>query len=144
MQHGTPESAKEITIGLSALLAFLSIFAAPGIGYGVWTWSNTHRLNDRVERLEADFAALHLSFEAELKSLNATITVIAAEASANSIHRAEHEKSAGRWIDQIINNTRDIGDLQNTPKARSDPFTGTEGDALRDRIERLEQRRGGS
>jgi hypothetical protein len=112
MQRGTQESAKEITIGLSALLAFLSIFAAPGIGYGVWTWSNTHRLNDRVERLEADFAALHLRFEANLASIDATLTVVAEEAHANSIHREAHEESSGRWIDQIVDNSKEIRELR--------------------------------
>jgi hypothetical protein len=121
MQHDPQESAKEITIGLSALLAFLSIIAAPGIGYGVWTWSNTHRLNDRVERLEADFAALHLSYEAELKSLNATLAVVAEEAHANSIHREAHEESAGRWIDQIIDNSKEIRELQRTKAPGSRP-----------------------
>jgi hypothetical protein len=121
MEHGPKESAKEITIGLSALFAFLSVFAAPGIGYGVWTWSNTHRLNDRVERLEEDLATLYHSTEANFSSIDATLVVVAAEANANSIHRDAHEESAERWIDQIIDNSKQIRELQRAGATSSRP-----------------------
>ena len=97
-------------------------------GNGIIAWSDLRNLRDSVARIESDVGIV-----------DSTLAAIAAQAHANSIHRTEHEKSAERWINQIIENERDIRKLQRAPDARPDPFTGTEGAALRSRIEQLEQ-----
>jgi hypothetical protein len=67
-----------------------------------------------------------------------SMRAIAEQSHANSIHRIEHEKNAQQWINKIIENERDIHALQSNANARKDPFTGTEGRQLEQRIRRLE------
>ena len=110
------------------LLGVVIALLIAAAGNGVIAWSDLRNLRDSVARLESD-----------VDIVDSTLAAIAAQAHANSIHRAEHEKNSERWINQIIENERDIRKLQQAPGARPDPFTGTQGAKLRDRIERLEQ-----
>ena len=65
---------------------------------------------------------------------------------ANSAHRVEHESESEYWVGEIRSNTNAIrvieqrvAELRSVPQARPDPFTGTDGRKLRERIERLER-----
>ena len=65
---------------------------------------------------------------------------------ANSAHRVEHESESEYWIGEIRNNTKAVrvleqrvAELRSVPQSRPDPFTGTDGRKLRERIERLER-----
>ena len=111
------------------LLGVVIALLITAAGNGVIAWSDLRNLRDSVARIESD-----------VDIVDATLAAIASQAHANTIHRVEHDKSAERWINQILENEREIHLLQRAPEARPDPFTGTEGAALRGRIERLEQR----
>ena len=65
---------------------------------------------------------------------------------ANSAHRVEHESESEYWVGEIRSNTNAIrvieqrvAELRSMPQARPDPFTGTDGRKLLQRIERLER-----
>ena len=110
------------------LLGVVIALLIAAAGNGVIAWSDLRNLRDSVARLESD-----------VDIVDSTLATIAAQAHANTIHRVEHDRNAERWINQILENERDIREFQRAPKARPDPFTGTEGAALRSRIEQLEQ-----
>jgi hypothetical protein len=108
--------------------AFIAVLVAMA-GQGVLAWRDIAVLNHSVEELANTYI-----------TDAATLAAIAQQAHANSIHREEHERSAERWIDKILENERAIHSLQTDAAARKDPFTGTEGAELRRRIEALEGR----
>ena len=110
------------------LLGVVIALLITAAGNGIIAWSDLRNLRDSVARIESD-----------VDIVDSTLAAIAAQAHANTIHRVEHDKNAERWINQILENERDIREFQRAPKAGPDPFTGTEGAKLRDRIERLEQ-----
>jgi hypothetical protein len=95
---------------------------------GVVAWSDLRVLAGSVKELRD-------SYITDI----ATLAAIAEQAHANTIHRVEHERQAERYIAKIEANERAIIELKSDSKARPDPFTGTDGDELRHRIERLEQ-----
>jgi hypothetical protein len=95
---------------------------------GVVAWSDLRVLAGSVKELRD-------SYVTDI----ATLAAIAEQAHANTIHRVEHERQAERYIAKIEANERAIIELRTNSKSRPDPFTGTEGRALRDRIEKLER-----
>jgi hypothetical protein len=107
--------------------AFIAVLVAMA-GQGVLAWRDIAILNHTVKEL-ADTYVTDI----------ATLAAIAEQAHANTIHRVEHERQAARYIAKIEVNERAIIELQSNARARPDPFTGTDGDKLRHRIERLEQ-----
>ena len=108
--------------------AFIAVLVAMA-GQGVLAWRDIAVLNHSVEKLANTYI-----------TDATTLASIAQQAHANSIHREEHERSAERWIDKILENERDIHSLQTDSASRKDPFTGSEGAELRRRIEALEGR----
>lgn len=91
--------------------------------------------------LDAQFQELRAGYITDA----ATLAAIAQQSHANSLHRVEHEKTAAREIARIDANERrshanELGleRLQRAPDPRPDPFTGSDGERLRERIERLE------
>ena len=95
------DKTSEIKLSIAQILAFITV-VSPIFGTAIWTWSNVNRINDRIVHIQADQRQLG----ADYRSLDATVTVIAAEASANSIHRAEHERSAQFHIERIGENEK--------------------------------------
>ena len=91
--------------------------------------------------LDAQFQELRAGYITDA----ATLAAIAQQSHSNTLHRIEHEKTAAREIARIDANERrshanEIGleRLQRAPDPRPDPFTGSDGARLRERIERLE------
>lgn len=95
---------------------------------GVVAWSDLRVLAGSVKELRD-------SYVTDI----GTLAAIAEQAHANTIHRRELGRQAERYFAKIEANERAIIKLQSIPEARSDSFTGTQGDKLRHRIERLEQ-----
>jgi len=94
--------------------------------------------------LQSDIGVLHSatdSLATELRQLENTLSIIARQTAENSIHRVEHEKQADRWIAQILENEAAIHELIRVSAKRADPFTGTQGRELDERIKRLESQR---
>ena len=67
---------------------------------------------------------------------------------SNTLHRTEHDKTAAIWISQIVENeqaihglSREVSELRSMPSARPDPFTGTDGRKLEQRIRDLESQK---
>ena len=108
-------------------IAVFTALLVTAIGQGVLVWRDASVLSSRV-------AELRHAVDANTESLR----VLGQIANANAIHRQEHERSAARWIKQIEQNERDLQDLLRNSGARPDPFTGTQGRALDDRIRKLE------
>ena len=131
MSHGDqPEQHESSNDGnIKIAMAVFLTFMVPVVGHGILTWRDVSNLTAAVARIESD-----------VKLLDATIAVVAAETHANSIHREEHDKSAGHWIETIKENERAIRRLERETRTGTDPFTGTEGANLRARIERLERK----
>lgn len=125
MTHEPSEREQSGSIKVAIAVAGALVVAA--VTNGVALWSDVRLLSAAVARMESD-----------LTELDATLARIAIETSANTVHRAEHERQSERWIEQIERNRDAIEALKEKPSARPDPFTGTEGRALSDRIERLE------
>lgn len=94
---------------------------------GVALWSDVRLLAAAVSRVESDLGQLDAAFGA-----------ISIETRANTVHRTEHQRQSEQYLRQIEANREAIEALRRQPAARPDPFTGTEGAALRARIERLE------
>lgn len=99
---------------------------------GLLSWRDLGVIDSRIGVLERRTDGL----ERRLEQSDDTVSVLAAQANTNSIHRMEHEKSAERWIDQIVQNTKEIQNLQRNTNARPDPFTGTMGRELEERVQR--------
>jgi hypothetical protein len=94
--------------------------------------------------LRADLGILNRQIDAvttEIRQVDNTLRIIAKQAAENSIHRVEHEKQADRWIAQILENEAAIHELIRVPAKRADPFTGTQGRELEERIKQLESHR---
>ena len=109
-----------------AVAVFTALLTA-AIGQGILVWRDASVLSSRV-------AELRSAVDANTESLR----VLGQISNTNAIHRQEHERQADRWIKQIEQNERDLQDLLRNSGARPDPFTGTQGRALDDRIRRLE------
>lgn len=109
-----------------AVAVFTALLTA-AIGQGILVWRDTSVLSSRV-------AELRSAVDANTESLR----VLGQIANTNAIHRQEHERSAERWIKQIEENERNLQELLRNSGARPDPFTGTEGRALDERIRKLE------
>jgi hypothetical protein len=109
------------------VVAVFTALLIAAIGQGVVAWRDIAVVAHSVQELRDTYI-----------TDAATLAAIAQQAHANSIHRVEHEKQAERWIDKILENERRIQRIETNTSARPDPFTGTEGRALRYRIEKLE------
>jgi hypothetical protein len=109
-------------------VAVITALLTAAIGQGIVVWRDNSVIASRVEDLQR-------AVDGNTNSLRA----IAEQSHANSIHRVEHEKNARHWIDKIIENEQSIHALQNIAGARKDPFTGSEGRELEQRIRKLEQ-----
>jgi hypothetical protein len=127
MTHEPNEHEQQGSVKIAIAVAGALVVAA--VTNGVALWSDVRLLSAAVARMESD-----------LTELDATLARISIETSANTVHRAEHERQSERWIEQIERNRDAIEALKEKPSARPDPFTGTEGRQLRERIERLEER----
>jgi hypothetical protein len=108
-------------------VAVITALLTAAIGQGIVVWRDNSVLSARMEDLQR-----------AVDGNTITLRAIAEQAHANSIHRTEHEKNAQQWINKIIENERDIHALQSNANARKDPFTGSEGRELEQRIRRLE------
>ena len=127
-EHGRQQkepNGGSIKVEVVVLLSFL----VPVIGHAVLTWRDVSNISSSVSRIEAD-----------VRSLDATIGVVAAETHANTIYREERQKGTDYWVEQIQQHEREIQQLQRNEAARSELFTGIDGADLRDRVERLEQK----
>ena len=109
-----------------AIAIFTALLTA-AIGQGILVWRDASVLSSRVSELRS-------AVDANTESLR----VLGQIANSNAIHRYEHERQADHWIKQIEENERNVQDLLRNSGARPDPFTGTQGRALDDRIRRLE------
>jgi hypothetical protein len=132
--HHEQNGYAKLAVGAVATLLVASI------GQGFLAWRDLAVLNATVEELAADHARDIRDIRERYSLDAATLAAIAEQTHANSIHRVEHDKSAEHWIGQIKDNTRSVRKLEQDPNARRDPFTGTEGKALEDRIKALERR----
>lgn len=65
----------------------------------------------------------------------------AVETTANSakLHGDEHERTAREWKDRIVDIEQRLRELSTNALSRPDPFTGTQGDILERRIDKLER-----
>ena len=127
------ETTTHHVLTLVATAALSAAVAASGAI--LLSWRDLGIFESRLDVLNSDVE----SIKRQLRTVDLTDAAIAKQVAENSIHRIEHEKSAERWIDQIIENENDIHDLQSRTSARPDPFTGTQGRELRKRIEKLEE-----
>lgn len=91
--------------------------------------------------LDAQFQELRAGYITDA----ATLAAIAQQSHANTLHRHEHEKTAAREIARIDANEKrshanelELNRMQRSTDARPDPFTGSDGEILRRRIEKLE------
>ena len=125
-QNDPPQGERRSHNGRSREIAWGIVVPTATLVFAMGTWGFGLFLDlvDRISRLDVAVAA-------------------------NSEHRVVHEEQSRHWISQIIRNRDDVRDLEQSvaelravPQARPDPFTGTDGDALRARIERLEGDRG--
>lgn len=126
--NATPEW---LVNAIKTVVIALLIAASTG---GAISWRDLGVLDARVAELRAGYL-----------TDAATLGTIATQSHANTLHRIEHEKAATREIARIDANEErsranelEISRLQRSPAARPDSFTGTEGDALRRRVEKLE------
>ena len=124
----TPEWLTNV---IKSVLIALLLAASTG---GLISWRDLGVLDARVAELRAGYI-----------TDAATLAAIAQQSHANTLHRVEHEKTATREIARIDANERRshanelaIERLQRAPDPRPDPFTGSDGERLRKRIERLE------
>jgi hypothetical protein len=124
--NNDPEQQSGYTKIAAAVITALLVAA---IGQGVLVWRDIAVLAHTVKDLRDTYI-----------TDAATLAAIAEQAHANSIHRIEHKEQAERYIRKIEANERAIIQLQVNTSSRADPFTGSEGAELRDRIERLEQK----
>jgi hypothetical protein len=108
-------------------VAVVTALLTAAIGQGIVVWRDNSVLSARVEDLQR-------AVDGNTNSLR----TIAEQSHTNSIHRIEHEKNAQQWINKIIENEQDIHALQSNAAARKDPFTGSEGRQLEQRIKALE------
>lgn len=125
MTHEPTEREQSGSIKVAVAAAAALVVAA--VTNGVALWSDVRLLSAAVARIESD-----------LTTVDTALARIAVESSANSVHRVEHQRTVDKWIEQIERNRDAIAEIREKASARADPFTGTEGRALRDRIERLE------
>ena len=102
------------------VVALMAALSAAGVTGGLIAWRD-------VGIVRADILIHH----AELQRQRTVLEDIDARCRTNTVSRERNE----RVIDRL---EREVSELRNHPTARPDPFTGTEGRALRDRIERLE------
>jgi hypothetical protein len=98
----------------------MAALSAAGVTGGLIAWRD-------VGIVRADILIHH----EELVRHRAMLDDIDGRCRTNTVSRERNE----RIIDRL---EREVSELRNHPQARPDPFTGTEGRALRDRIERLE------
>ena len=117
-----------IAIATALLTAFL--------GGGIVLWRDFAVLSHDVEELRATYI-----------TDAATLAAIAQQAHANTIHRAEHERTAEREIARIganeqrsYRNQIAITELKTDSDTRADPNTGTEGRIRDKRLDRVEVR----
>ena len=127
MTHEPNEREQSGSIKVAIAIAAALVVAA--VTNGIAVWSDVRLLSSAVSRIESDLA-----------TLDVTLARVAIETSANSVHRVEHQRQSDQWIKQIERNRDAIEALREKPSARPDPFTGTEGRELKQRIERLEER----
>ena len=131
--------AGHFKIAVAIATALLTAF----IGAGIVLWRDVAVLSVSLEELRDTYI-----------TDAATLAAIAQQAHANTIHRAEHERTAQREIARITANEQRshsnqlaITKLERNPDARADPNTGAEGrvrdkrlDRVEDRVDRLEGR----
>jgi hypothetical protein len=77
----------------------------------------------------------------ECDAVKARLHEIEARLAVSETHVESHEKSAGEWKQRIMENERALRQMRTSPEARPDPFTGTEGRKLEQRIQQLERQR---
>lgn len=118
---------REQSGSIKVVIAVAGALVVAAVSNGVAVWSDVRLLSSAVSRIESD-----------LGTLDAALTRLSVESSANSVHRVEHQRQSDQWIRQIERNRDAIAEIKEKASARADPFTETEGRALRDRIERLE------
>ena len=108
------------------LLVAISVGA---LGQAVYVWRDNALLTADLSRLER-----------AVEANTATLRILAEQSATNTVYREEHFRSAADWYRRITELERDVHALQRRPAARPDPFTGTEGRALDERIKKLERR----
>jgi hypothetical protein len=126
--NATPEW---IVNAIKTVVIALLVAASTG---GIISWRDLGVLDAQFQELRADYI-----------TDAATLAAIAQQSHSNTLHRLEHGKTAAREIARIDANERrshaneiNIQRLQRAPDPRPDPFTGSDGERLRKRIERLE------
>lgn len=77
----------------------------------------------------------------ECDAVKARLHEIEARLAVSETHVETHEKSAAEWKQRILENERSLRQMRTSPEARPDPFTGTEGRQLEQRIQQLERQR---
>ena len=119
-------------IAVAIATALLTAF----IGAGIVLWRDVAVLSVSLEELRDTYI-----------TDAATLAAIAQQAHANTIHRAEHERTAEREIARITANEQRshrnelaITKLERNPDVRADPNTGAEGRVRDKRLDRVEQR----
>ena len=119
-------------IAVAIATALLTAF----IGAGIVLWRDVAVLSVSLEELRDTYI-----------TDAATLAAIAQQAHSNTIHRAEHERTAEREIARIganeqrsYRNELAITKLQRNPEARADPNTGAEGRVRDKRLDRVESR----
>ena len=124
--------AGHFKIAVAIATALLTAF----IGAGIVLWRDVAVLSVSLEELRDTYI-----------TDAATLAAIAQQAHSNTIHRAEHERTAEREIARIgiieqrsYNNEIAITKLQRNPDARADPNTGAEGRVRDKRLDRVENR----
>lgn len=117
-------------------IAIVSALLTAAIAQGVVMWRDFAVLSTTVEELRNTYV-----------TDNATLAAIAQQASTNTVHRLEHERTAEREIARITANEQRsyrnelaISKLQRDPDARADPNTGADGRVRDKRLDQLEKR----
>ena len=105
-------------------------------------WITVRDHNHKISELESSLESLaRCASQSECEQVRAILNAMDARLAVAETHVAAHERSADEWKQRIIENERELRGLMQSPAARPDPFTGTEGRELEQRIQQLERQR---
>jgi hypothetical protein len=111
------------------LLAFVVGLSGSALGVGLVSWRDLALTGQSVGDLERRVAAVEVLAAAMGK-----------ETTMNSLARLEHRTQLDKLIDLVERIKEEVISLRIQPQARPDPFTGTQGRELENRIRMLEGR----
>jgi hypothetical protein len=127
IQHG-------LEVAVEQFYKMLPAFIGTLIGAAFIAWLTLRDHGDAISQLELEIAKhKDCATIAECVEFHRRLDAIEAQVLTNTINRVRNEAT-------IQNLMSDIQSIRKDPAARPDPFTGTDGDKLRKRIEALENK----